>query len=258
MQAVKDGNTTKVFLSNDHTAAVDATITVKLLSLTDAAPAAGSAGDTPTACAASSEPPVAEFNYVVPPGFASLVWSMRTEELLASRKGCSATSCYVAVSATGAADGAEEVETSEAQLWLVPLRELDLPDPGLSLSNFRALPAAGAATTSNPSPMPGGGGASATPAAPAPIAFTLSASRPALLTTFVTKLKGRFSEDALTTLHPCSPKEVTFFPKPGAAPVTAEGLRAGLVVESLFDHQFGTAAAARMEAGAEAKPRPAM
>jgi hypothetical protein len=90
-QVVQDGPQTKVFIVNDHTTSVNTTVTVRVLSLTDSADVA--------ACAAQQ--PAAVFTMPVAPLFAEMVWTMPTEDLLATRKGCTAISCYVAVTAAG-------------------------------------------------------------------------------------------------------------------------------------------------------------
>lgn len=72
-----------------------------------------------------------------------------------------------------------------------------------------------------------------------PISFTLSTTRPAVLTNFLTRFRGHFSDDAFTALHPCAPKRITFFPHVSAGPISAAEFAADLKVESLFNHQYG-------------------
>jgi hypothetical protein len=91
VQAVQDGPQTKIFLVNDHTTPINASVTVRVLSLTDSADAA--------ACAAQQ--PAAVFTATVAPLFAEMVWTMPTDDLLAARPGCTATTCYISVTASG-------------------------------------------------------------------------------------------------------------------------------------------------------------
>jgi hypothetical protein len=251
VQAIQDGNYTKVFIVNDHTTAVDATVSIKLLSLADAAE---------SNCTAESwaTEPIDSASYTVPAGFASMVWSMKTFNLLNSRHGCSSTSCYLSVEAIGTLvrsdlgitnprepqeplepdalvqDSQYSTDISQTQMWFAPLKDIDLPDPKLLLTDFAEAP----------QEVPGAHGTAdhAHAATSTPVSFTLRSSRPAALTMLATKLKGRFSEDALTAVHPCEPRKITFFPKPGVT-VSPEELEAALSVESLFDHQYGAVAA---------------
>jgi hypothetical protein len=91
VQVVQDGPQTKVFVVNDHTTAVNTSIAIRVLSLTDSADAA----------ACSAQQPAAVFTVPVAPLFAEMVWTMPTEDLLATRKGCTATTCYISVTASG-------------------------------------------------------------------------------------------------------------------------------------------------------------
>jgi hypothetical protein len=305
------------------------------------------------------------------------VYATPIDTLLASHPGCTPASCYISVTAVAKPNAGEwrqegAGEVSEAQLWLVPLKDIDFPDPGLRLSNFQvgatavttagttataaaapatALPARtllaeeeeeeeeeedtaddnetdsgakaeaqadskeklpkkaggskaadGAATKPGNSGTGGSGSnsgkksfprasrafksrfSSGAPKAPVPVAqkpaknlrdrlhggsapepsmvpskvilpagtpltFTLTAQRPAALTQFLTKYRGRFSDDAFTAVHPCQPKTITFYPHVSAGPVTAEELAADLTVESLFNHQYGKAAVRKVQGG---------
>jgi hypothetical protein len=116
-------------------------------------------------------------------------------------------------------------ETSETQMFFVPLKDINLPDPNLELTEFRQL----------------NSGASAESASPAAVSFVLKSNRPAALTQFNTKIKGRFSDDAFTALHPCQPQKVTFYPAASVDQLTPAQLMADLTAESLFDHQYGQA-----------------
>jgi hypothetical protein len=95
VQAVQDGPYTKVFIVNDHTTPVNTTVSVRVLSLTDSADAA--------ACAAQQ--PNAAFTVTVAPLFAEMVWTVPTEDLLAAHQGCTATTCYISVTASGKVSG---------------------------------------------------------------------------------------------------------------------------------------------------------
>jgi hypothetical protein len=359
----------QVFLVNDHTTPVATRITISVLSLRDDA---GKRGDTCSSSATKAA--AATLDFTVPPGFASEAWSMPVDKLLASQPGCTRHSCYVSVSAVArnGQDGAGEA--SEAQLWLVPLKDINFPNPGLQLTGFaqqtvvatepsyseadaeavaratnsyegesanpdmatdaadeaglmqlpaaasyegasawqpeekpayptsfvreagaarsaststaafrnrlwakatgKQIPLAGkvaaaaAAAASKPvkgKPGKASGAASAStsavkPAAAAaaaaatgaPITFTLSAARPAALTTLVTKYRGRFSDDGLTALHPCAPRTVTFYPHASVGRLSPEDLAADLKAESLFDHQYGAAQPAKQAAKQQA------
>lgn len=63
-----------------------------------------------------------------------------------------------------------------------------------------------------------------------PITFTMSANRPAALTQLLTKYRGRFSDDALTAVHPCEPQMITFYPHVSVGPLAPEDLAADLKV----------------------------
>lgn len=215
VQVIQDGPQAKVFVVNDHMETVNTTITVNVLSLQD----------TAAACDAQ-QPAAAEFTTPVPPGYADMVWTMPTEDLLAGRTGCTATSCYIAVTAQGklpTSTGAIQTEVSEAQMFLVPLKTIDLPDPELELSGFTSATASSANSTAEG------------------VRFTLKSGRPAVLTQFDTGLRGRFSDDAFTAVHPCQPKQVTFYPHSSVGDLSPAQLQANLTVASLFNHQFGQA-----------------
>lgn len=91
------------------------------------------------------------------------------DTLLASHPGCTPTSCYISVTAVAKPDAGEwrqagAGEVSEGQLWLVPLKDIDFPDPGLRLSNFQVGAAATAATVAAPAPGAAAVAASGLPA----------------------------------------------------------------------------------------------
>jgi hypothetical protein len=117
-------------------------------------------------------------------------------------------------------------ETSEAQMFFTPLKDINLPNPELELTEFTQLNSEGASADS---------------AAPTPVSFILRSNRPAALTQFNTKIKGRFSDDAFTALHPCQPQTITFYPHASVGQLTPAQLMADLTAESLFDHQYGQA-----------------
>jgi hypothetical protein len=125
------------------------------------------------------------------------------------------------------ASATAQEETSEAQMFLTPLKDINLPDPELELTEFHQLNSADSA--------------SANSAAPAAVSFILKSNRPAVLTNFNTNIKGRFSDDAFTALHPCQPQKITFYPHASVGQLTAAQLMADLTAESLFDHQYGQA-----------------
>jgi hypothetical protein len=85
-----------------------------------------------------------------------------------------------------------------------------------------------------------------------PISFTLSSNRPAAQTNLLTKFRGRFSDDAFTALHPCTPKTITFYPHVSAGSISPEEFEADLKVESLFDHQYGKPEVRKPKGGAAA------
>jgi hypothetical protein len=182
------------------------------------------------------------------------------------------------------------------------LKDIDFPDPGMTLANFHVGDSAAAATvgvaslprnptrslladelamnvtqaetqktggksfrsrlsSGAPAPSPaqepakqssslvhGGGISTSAPVvrrtllpAGTPISFTLSTNRPAAQTNLLTKFRGRFSDDAFTALHPCTPKTITFYPPVSAGPISLEEFATDVKVESLFDHQYGKA-----------------
>jgi hypothetical protein len=309
VQAFQDGANVRVFLVNDRVTPVMTTVYVSLLSL----------DQNSTSCPANrgwhsfGVAPVLRTDYQVLPNFASEVWSTRLATLMRTRPGCTEKTCYIQVTAVAKPNQPGAGDVSEAQLWLVPLKDITFPDPELRLSNFRvglpdtvgtaALPGrhrpagrqlraeddkvdneveeaailarkpykkkteevehrttsdrvssgAPAHVTTKPAPKDRldavhGGSSTTTPkrqaAVPgAPITFTLSTTRTAALTNLLTKYRGRFSDDAFNALHPCTPKTITFYPHISVGPITAEDLAADLKVESLFDHQYGVAAA---------------
>ncbi|KAF6253727.1 hypothetical protein COO60DRAFT_1703701 [Scenedesmus sp. NREL 46B-D3] len=163
VQAVQDGSQTKVFLVNGHASLVNTIVTVRVLSLTDSADA--------TACAAQQ--PAAVFQTVVAPLFAEMS-AMSPQE-----------------------------ETSQAQMFLTPLKDINLPNPELELSEFRHLRLDRSAESGS--------------AEAAAVSFTLKSNRPAVLTNFNTKMKGRFNDDAFTALHPCQPQKIVFHPHTSVA-----------------------------------------
>lgn len=224
----------QVFLINDHTTPRNVSLSVHVLSLSDTASdcttsaGAGYATAAPVpGVAAMPEPPsavepAAEFKANAPANFAALVWSEPTEDLLATRPGCSATNCYIAVRAVATppavagATSAPTPEVSEAQVWLAPLKDINLPQPDLRVGDMKTE-------------------------ADGSLSFLLSASRPAALTQLSTPSAGHFSDDALTALHPCEPVRLRFVPAATEQPLDAEQLAESLSVTSLYDHQFGLA-----------------
>eukprot|EP00879_Flechtneria_rotunda_P019017 GHRR01019964.1.p1 GENE.GHRR01019964.1~~GHRR01019964.1.p1 ORF type:complete len:340 (+),score=77.97 GHRR01019964.1:647-1666(+) len=273
VQAITDGNQTKIFLINDYIEPIAATITVHLLSLADSS----------DSCQAQSAAvlPMAVFNATVAGGFAARVWSKATAEVLQSRSECMPTTCYITVRATTntAADGLsnsgidigpQQVEAqtsafeSETSLWFAPLKDIYLPDPNITLEGFAQVvsstpetPAASMATALGVQEegVNSADSFAATVAAaqrrrvqsttatsnlapPTAVTFTVTSTRPAALTSFSTQYKGRFSDDAFTALHPCHSKNVRFYPHASVGTVSTADLAAELQVESLFDHQF--------------------
>jgi hypothetical protein len=115
-------------------------------------------------------------------------------------------------------------------MFLSPLKDINLPDPELQLTEFHLDNSAKSAYS-----------ADSGSAEPAAVSFTVKSSKPAVLTNFNTKIKGRFSDDAFTALHPCQPQKITFYPHESVGQLSASQLKADLTAESLFDHQYGQA-----------------
>lgn len=380
VQVFQDGNKVKVFLVNDHVTPVRTTMYVSLLSLDHNSTVCGPSNRPARSPATAS---VLKQDFEVPANFAAEAWSTAILTLLRNRPGCTVASCYVSVIAVAKPNQVGAGEVSEAQLWLVPLKDIDFPNPELSLSNFRlgadqppiddSLPELQTATKPNPmrsllsqgagvaadvaqstdrryrSRIRSGGGVSESTSAPdavqfkrksvmhagpiaappqhqgeqpevpaqqpdagdnqpaseqppinnqqpstpvvqpptsnddplldeepqgpvqlqpapapinppkqsqpppppgTPITFTLSAQRPAALTNLLTNYRGRFSDDAFTAVHPCSPRTITFYPHASEGGITAEDFAADLQVESLFDHQYGKPEAKAKTGGA--------
>lgn len=242
VQAIQDGNFTKVFVVNDHTTPVTVGINMRLLSLADNSSTCQQTLQVPSNRSATIAVPDAEttFEATVPPGFASQVLAVMTADILATNPGCSRTTCYLDVTVTNKNNSGsnDEAEVSQAQMFFVPLKDIDLPDPGLKLSDFQQEGLSGNSSTAG-----GDAGENTThSSASGPVSFSLTASGPAVLTYLNTKYRGRFSDDAFTAVHPCKPKRMTFYPHESVQGLSAADLAADLTVESLFNHQFGTAA----------------
>lgn len=239
-QVFQDGNYTKVFVVNDHTVPVTVSVNMRLRTLADnnTCQQGSSKPDVPIAAIAVPNADIT-IESTIPPGFASQVLAAETAEILTTIPGCTRATCYLDVTVTRKVAEPSKVqsEISEAQLFFVPLKDIDLPNPGLNISGFKQVqPQSQGGADVNSSQNLSGNSSD-------PVTFTLTASRPAVLTYLNTKFRGRFSDDAITALHPCKPKQITFYPHSSEHGVTANALAADLTVESLFDHQFGTAAA---------------
>lgn len=240
VQVIQDGDYTKLFVVNDHIAPINVAVNMKLLSLNDNSSTCQHSLQVAEKPSATIAVPGSEttFNTSVPPGFASQVLAVPTADILATQPGCTDSTCYLDVTVTNqdnvGADGL--METSGTQMFFVPLKDIDLPDPNLQLLDFHEA-------SSNSSAGVAAGDNSTQSLVSSPVSFTLAASRPAVLTYLNTKYRGRFSDDAFTAVHPCTPKKVTFYPHESVTGLNAADLAADLTIESLFDHQYGSAAA---------------
>lgn len=136
VQAFQDGSRVKVFLVNDRVTPVMTTVYVSLLSLEQNDASCESARRHTFSAGAA---PVLKQDYEVQPGFASEVWSTPLLTLLRSRPNCTTTTCYVSVTAVAKPNQPGAGDISETQLWLVPLKDIDLPDPQLSVSDFQLV-----------------------------------------------------------------------------------------------------------------------
>jgi hypothetical protein len=114
-------------------------------------------------------------------------------------------------------------------MFLTPLKDINLPDPELELTEFRQVRPAVSADSA------------VSAESPAAVSFVVKSNKPAVLTNFNTKIKGRFSDDAFTALHPCQPRKITFYPHASVGELAPAQLKADLTAESLFDHQYGQA-----------------
>lgn len=148
-----------------------------------------------------------------PAGSASLLWSKTVTSMLSKAgKGCSRTTCYVhiALASEGHAD-------QEATVWLAPFKDLPLQDPQLLLTDEKVVKAAQSGTEA----------LSGTAVRQDAAHFTVSSQGVAayvLWEVFGGGLPGHFSDNALT-IHPCEPRQVTFFPRNMGR--RAHGMQAG-------------------------------
>lgn len=73
------------------------------------------------------------------------------------------------------------------------------------------------------------------------LSFSLQASTAASHVLLTSPHLGYFSDNAVTAVHPCLPQTVTFYPHSSVQQLTPDALLSSLKVESLFNHQFGSA-----------------
>jgi hypothetical protein len=205
VQAILDGSQVQLFVVSDLVGPTDATVTLRLISLNDAPSTCGKAKGSDASTAASV---VGSFEYSVPGLFATRVWKMGAGELLKTRPGCTAATCYLSVTLD-----APGMEQSESQLWFSPFKALALPDPDITISDVKLL-------------------------SPIEVALTVRSARPAALVMLSAGggRVGHFTDNAFN-LDPCQPRTVTFVSHDGE--FSAADLRkpADLFsAESLFDH----------------------
>jgi hypothetical protein len=243
LQAVLDGAHAQLFVVSDLLQPTPATITLRLVSLQDSsarsckAAAAGGGGNHSSSARAQQAAPaqqqqqqqqdaavVGSFKYTVPGLFATRVWSMPAAELLRSRPGCSASSCYLSVTAE-----ASGVEPSESQLWFAPFKSLALPDPRISITNVSLVSPIEVQLTVRS-------------AAPAPLVMLSAGAERA----------GHFTDNGFN-LDPCQPRTVTFVTHAGVfSAADMRGAHKLFTAESLFDHSSWSDAAASKAAPAAA------
>ncbi|KAF6261504.1 glycoside hydrolase superfamily [Scenedesmus sp. NREL 46B-D3] len=198
IQAILDQSTVDIFIVSDQINTTDASVQLTLVSL----------NDTASTCSADTVKSQRIVNFKVPvPGmFASKVQSFEVADLLAMRPGCTATTCFLTATAT-----AEGVAPTEAQLWLVPFKAIEFPDPEVRI-------------------------ASAEQVTPGTVSITVTAERPAALVMVseVAPLSGHYNDNAFS-INPCEPRVLSFTSHKGE--IQPADLKDGsFYVESLFDH----------------------
>jgi hypothetical protein len=198
IQAILDQSTVDIFIVSDLLNTTEATVQLTLVSLNDTAATCSS--DT------LKSQRIVNFKVPVPGMFASKVKSIDVEDLLAMRPGCTATTCFLTATAT-----AEGVAPTESQLWLVPFKTIEFPDPELRIESAEQV-------------------------TPGTVKITVTAERPAalVLVSEMAPLSGHYDDNAFS-MNPCEPRVLSFSSHSGE--IAAADLKDGaFYVESLFNH----------------------
>jgi hypothetical protein len=217
IQAILDQDTVDIFIVSDQVNTTEASVQLTLVSL----------NDTAATCSADTvkSQRVANFKVPVPGMFATKVQSFEVADLLAMRPGCTATTCFLTATAT-----AEGVAPTESQLWLVPFKAIEFPDPELRIE-------------------------SAEQSTPGTVTIKVTAERPAALVMVseVAPLSGHYDSNAFS-INPCEPRMLSFTSHKGE--IQPADLKDGsFYVESLFDHsRWSDAPVAGAGTGSPAAP----
>lgn len=223
-----DGTDVQVFIVSDMVAPTRALITLQLVSLSD----------SPGNCrldrrrGSQDKSVVERFHYDIPGLFATRVWRMDAAQVLKARPGCTAQTCYLSVTAEAAG-----TEPTESQLWFTQFKNMQLPDPAITIEDMKLL-------------------------SPLEVNITVRSQRPAALVMLSAAADrvGHFTDNGFN-LDPCEPRTVTYISHDGL--ITEADLKNPrlFTVDSLFDHSrwddVGVAAkqavAAKAAAAAAAK-----
>lgn len=214
-----DRTEAQIFIVSDTVDTKKVTVSLRLVSLSD----------SPDTCrtdrgrGASDKSVVETFNYDVPGLFATLVWKMSAAEVLKARPGCTAATCYLAVTAE-----AEGIETSESQLWFTQFKNMQLPDPKIVIDKVTLV-------------------------SPVEVNITVRSQRPAplVMLSAAADRVGHFTDNGFN-LDPCEPRTVTYISHNSI--ISKSDLQtAGLfTADSLFDHSSWVDAPAKQPTAAAA------
>jgi hypothetical protein len=212
-----DHNEAQIFIVSDMVDTKKVTVSLRLVSLSD----------SPDTCRTdrrrgpSDKSVVETFNYDVPGLFATRVWKMSAAEVLKARPGCTATTCYLAVTAQ-----AEGIETSESQLWFTQFKNMQLPDPKIVIDKVTLV-------------------------SPVEVNIAVRSQRPAplVMLSAAADRVGHFTDNGFN-LDPCEPRTVTYISHNSI--ISKSDLQAaGLFsADSLFDHSSWVDAPAKQPAAA--------
>jgi hypothetical protein len=221
VQAVLDRNEVQIFVVSDMVDNKKVSVSLRLVSLSD----------SPDTCrtdrrrGASDKSVVETFDFDVPGLFATRVWKMSTAEVLKARPGCTATTCYLAVTAE-----AEGIEASESQLWFTQFKNMQLPDPKIVVDKVTLV-------------------------SPVEVNITVRSQRPAplVMLSAAADRVGHFTDNGFN-LDPCEPRTVTYISHNSIlvkSDLQAPGL---FTADSLFDHSSWVDAPAKQPVAAAAAP----
>lgn len=209
-----DKGEVQIFMVSDMVDTTRATVSLRLVSL----------ADTPSTCKTdrkrgpNDKSVVEVFTYDVPGLFATRVWKMSAAEVLKARPGCTAATCYLSV--TAEADG---LDITESQLWFTQFKNMQLPNPGVSIDSVKLL-------------------------SPVEVNITVRSQRPAVLVMLSAAADrvGHFTDNGFN-LDPCEPRTVTYISHNSLIKASDLADSELFSVDSLFDHS-------KWEEAAPAKP----